>query len=357
MGDRSYDVHVGSGLLLTAGALIRKVLGPRRLFIIQDERVVNPWGDKLAASLKAEGFSFEAASVPSGETSKSVGQLERLWEQMAGLAFTRDTAIVALGGGVVGDLAGFLAASFLRGIPFVQIPTTLLAMVDSSVGGKTGINLAAGKNLVGAFWQPALVLADTDTLSTLPDAEFRSGMAEVIKYGVIRDAALFAWIEQSGADFSPSGVAEIVRRSVEIKAEVVEGDEREISGLRAILNFGHTLGHAIEAEGGYSTFRHGEAIAIGMVAAFLALAQDCGWTQEDHNRLVGLLEKNHLPTKLSSRYSHERLLERTRVDKKAVSGEVRYVLPTRIGHVEVVKSVTDKNVRWALEQVSDSKGD
>ncbi len=358
LGDRAYAVHVGSGLLPHAGTLVRQTIGDRRLFLVYDESVAQPWAASLTQTLKSGGFSIEAASVPSGEASKCVAQLERLWEQMARLAFTRDTAIIALGGGVVGDLAGFLAASFLRGIPFIQIPTTLLAMVDSSVGGKTGINLAAGKNLVGAFWQPALVIADTDTLSTLPEAELRSGMAEVIKYGVIRDPALFAWIEQLGSDIPQTDLAEIVRRSVEIKAEVVASDERETSGLRAILNFGHTLGHAIEAEGGYSTFRHGEAIAIGMAAAsLLALVQDDGWTQTDHKRLVDLLAKTGLPTRLPVPYSQERLIERTRVDKKAVSGQVRYVLPTRIGHAEVVKKVSDDSVRWALEQIREPKSD
>jgi 3-dehydroquinate synthase len=358
LGERAYAVHVGSGLLAQVGILVRQAIGDRRLFLVYDEAVAQPWAAKLIESLKSGGFSLESASVPSGEGSKCVTQIEQLWEQMARLAFTRDTAIIAMGGGVVGDLAGFLAASFLRGIPFIQIPTTLLAMVDSSVGGKTGINLAAGKNLVGSFWQPALVVADTDTLSTLPKAELRSGMAEVIKYGVIRDPGLFSWLEQMGGDIPHEDLAETVRRSVLIKAEVVAGDERETSGLRAILNFGHTLGHAIEAEGKYTAFRHGEAIAIGMVAAsLLALVQDDGWTQSDHNRLVGLLEKTGLPTRLPASYLQDRIIERTRVDKKAVSGQVRYVLPTRIGHVEVVKTVSEDSVRWALEQIREPKGD
>jgi len=352
LGDRSYDVVVGSSLLGNCAESIGEVLGKPRLFVLFDEAVALPWAQQVMDSLSTAGFAFDHVSVPSGEKSKSVAEISRLWEMMAQRAFTRDTTLVAVGGGVIGDLGGFLAGSYLRGIPFVQIPTTLLAMVDSSVGGKTGINLQAGKNLVGAFWQPALVLADIDTLSTLPIEEFRSGMAEVIKYGVIRDPDLFSWLEQLGPNPAAADLTRIVHRSVQIKAEVVSGDERETTGLRAILNFGHTLGHAIEAEGAYSAFRHGEAIAIGMVAAsLLALKRETGWSSDDHSRLEKLLKQSELPTSLPKGYSARRLIDRTRVDKKAVSGQVRYILPTSLGSVKFVKGVDENAVLSVLHEI------
>lgn len=295
--------------------------------------------------------------VPMGEQSKSAEAVAAMWNALAEADFTRDSAIVALGGGVVGDLAGFAAATFLRGIAFVQIPTTLLAMVDSSVGGKTGINLSAGKNLVGSFWQPRLVLADLDCLRTLPDGERHSGMAEVIKYGVIRDAQLFAFLEEHVEHLFEAGEAvhlrAVVRRSVEIKAEVVTADERE-DGLRRILNFGHTIGHAIEAEGGYGALRHGEAVGIGMVAASLLTlrrGQSPEWTDAEHARLVRLVELAQLPVRVPAGMTAAALLDRTRVDKKARNGQVRYILPVRLGEVEVVRDVTDEMVLGVLREL------
>ena len=353
LGDRAYDVIVGCGLLGDAAGFIRERMTASRYLVVYDEAVADTWTKRVEQSLATASLHFDSVSVPSGEKSKCASQLDRLWEFMAGRAYTRDTALIVVGGGVLGDLGGYLAASFLRGIPFVQVPTTLLAMVDSSVGGKTGINLAAGKNLVGAFWQPSLVVADIESLSTLPIEELRSGMAEVIKYGVIRDAELFGWLEQRPSELSREDLAHIVKRSVEIKAEVVANDERETTGLRAILSFGHTLGHAIEAEGDYSAYRHGEAIAIGMVAASLIAVgmkfED--WTDVEHERPVALLRKNGLPTRLTATASIQKLVDRTRVDKKAVSGSVRYVLPTRMGHVKLVKGVDDRLVVSALEQI------
>ena len=348
LGDRSYHIYIGRGLVGECGAAVREVISGGKLLLAYDEAVA-AIAKHIEDSLAVAGFTVVPAPIPSGEQSKCTEQLDALWNRMAEADFTRDCGLVAVGGGVVGDLAGFAAASFLRGIPFVQVPTSLLAMVDSSVGGKTGINLAAGKNLVGAFWQPRLVLVDLECLHTLPVAERNSGLAEVIKYGVIRDADFFAFLEKNlTLLFNPAEderLATAVRRSVQIKADVVRADERE-GGLRRILNFGHTIGHAVEAEGGYSALRHGEAIAIGMVAAsLLTLKRNVpGWTKIEHERLSRLIGMAHLPVHMPESMSAQALLDRTRVDKKAAGGRVRYVLPTRLGHVETVSDVTDEMV-------------
>ncbi len=349
LAERSYDIHIGQRLLDSLGGWMKETLRGRQVMIAYDEALASPWMKIVFKTVSDAGFDVLTAPIPTGEPSKCTAELARLWDRMAEANFTRDAAMIALGGGVTGDLVGFAAASFLRGIDFVQIPTSLLAMVDSSVGGKTGINLESGKNLVGAFWQPRLVVADLDCLGTLSEAERNSGMAEVIKYGVIRDAEFFAFLEENIENVFDPGNADklthVVKRSVEIKADVVANDERE-GGLRRILNFGHTIGHAIEAEGHYRDFRHGEAIAIGMVAASLLTVRRApeGWTATEHDRLVRLIERANLPVRLPAGYSAQALLDRTRVDKKALGGTVRYVLPTRMGHVETVKDVSDEAV-------------
>jgi 3-dehydroquinate synthase len=357
LGERSYSIHIGNRLLDTAAISVAEVLQARRVMLVYDAAIASPWMKRVKRLLESGGFQVFVHEVPMGEQSKSAEAVARLWNALAEADFTRDSAIVALGGGVVGDLAGFAAATFLRGIAFVQIPTTLLAMVDSSVGGKTGVNLPAGKNLVGAFWQPRLVLADLDCLLTLPEGERHSGMAEVIKYGVIRDAQLFAFLEEHIDNLFEPGEAvhlrAVVRRSVEIKADVVTADERE-DGLRRILNFGHTLGHAIEAEGGYGALRHGEAVGIGMVAASLLTlrrGQSPEWTDAEHARLVRLVERAHLPVRVPDGMTAAALLDRTRVDKKARNGQVRYILPVRLGEVEVVRDVTDELVLGVLREL------
>ncbi|MDK2972001.1 MAG: 3-dehydroquinate synthase [Candidatus Sumerlaeota bacterium] len=362
LAERSYDILIGCRLFDSIAGLVREAVDGRKVMLAYDSAVASPWAKLLLKNLSEAGFEVLAHEVPSGEKSKNTETMVDFWNAMAEAEFTRDSGIVALGGGVVGDLAGFAAASFLRGIAFVQIPTTLLAMVDSSVGGKTGINLEAGKNLVGAFWQPRLVVADIDCLKTLPEPERNSGMAEVIKYGVIRDAGFFEFLEESMESvFDPAESANLrrmIKRSVEIKAEVVGADERE-GGLRRILNFGHTIGHAIEAEGEYGTLRHGEAISIGMVAASrLALlrGESDGWTDKEHERLVRLFEKANLPTRLQEGYTVEGLIDRTRVDKKAKNGKVRYILPVRMGEVETVRDVTDEMVARVLTELGASRG-
>ncbi|MDX1973502.1 MAG: 3-dehydroquinate synthase [Candidatus Sumerlaeia bacterium] len=356
LGERAYTVHVGSGLLHTSNELLRAAMPGKKCLIITDDLVAPHWAAPVQSRLREMGYECDTVIIPHGETSKSAEMLARLWNELAERNFTRDSAVVALGGGVIGDLVGFVAASFLRGIRFVQIPTTLLAMVDSSVGGKTGINLPRGKNLVGAFWQPTLVLADLDTLKTLPDQQIRAGMAEVVKYGVIYDAEFFRWLEENAGDvLNPEAIGireHIVRRSVEIKADVVTQDERE-DGLRRILNFGHTIGHAIEAVGHYEHFFHGEAISIGMVAASLLTLRrgKSSWNQDNHQRLVHLLERLELPVRIPGIYGAADLLDRTKVDKKALRGTVRYVLPTRLGEIETVTDITDEMVLGVLTEL------
>ncbi len=353
LAERSYNVHVAHGLLNNSDAELKAALHGDKVMVIYDAALRHNWCTRVEEALKRCGVDVHLAEVSTGETSKSAEVLANLWNELARLNFTRESTIVALGGGVIGDLAGFVAASYLRGIEFIQIPTSLLAMVDSSVGGKTGINISRGKNLVGAFWQPQLVLADLATLETLSPQHLRAGMAEVVKYGVIYDAEFFAYLEANGERILDSQALDvrehIVRRSVEIKAAVVTQDERE-SGLRRILNFGHTIGHAIEAVGNYQEFVHGEAISIGMVAAskLTLLRGQSKWDETCHNRLQALLMRLELPTKIPPHMSATELLDRTKVDKKAQRGNVRYVLPTRLGEMETVNNITDEQVLSVL---------
>ena len=267
--DRSYAIVVGQGVIDSLGSALT-ALAARRAIVVADEAIAATHAARAIASLGRAGVETTLLVVPAGEASKSAAEAARLWNELARLAVDRRTHVVAVGGGVVGDLTGFVAATFARGLPLWQVPTTLVAQVDSAIGGKTGINLDTGKNLVGAFWQPRGVVADIDTLATLPEREFTSGLAEVLKYGVILDADLFAWLEANAPAIrrrDPAALLHIVERSAALKAHVVERDEHETSGLRAILNYGHTFAHAFETAAGYGTLLHGEAVAIGMAAA------------------------------------------------------------------------------------------
>jgi 3-dehydroquinate synthase len=293
-------------------------------------------------SLARAGFEAETVVVPAGEPSKSVKCVEKCYDQLAVHRLERKSFIVALGGGVVGDLAGFVAATYLRGISFVQVPTTLLAQVDSSVGGKVGVNLKAGKNLVGAFHQPRLVLCDLDTLRTLPMREYRAGLAEVIKYGIIYDAELFERLEREMEKLlrrEPNVLAGVIARCCEIKAEVVSQDETE-SGLRAILNFGHTIGHALEAISHYGKYLHGEAISIGQVAAAKLSQEVLGLPPRDVERIGGLFDRAGLPTNIALNQGQRRkLFAAMKLDKKVSGGEIKFVLARRIGEVEFGQKV------------------
>jgi 3-dehydroquinate synthase len=350
--DRSYDIVVGSGVLGSIGPAVAAT-GARRAVVITDAAVAGSHAAATAASLQTAGLDVATLTVPSGEASKSVAALERLWNEMARLAVDRHTHVVGVGGGVVGDLAGFAAATFGRGLPVWHVPTTLVAQVDSAIGGKTGINLAAGKNLVGSFWQPRGVIADVDTLATLPDREFKSGLAEVVKYGMILDPEFFDWLAANTAAIlgrNAAALRHVVGRSAALKAGVVERDEREITGLRAILNYGHTFAHAYETAAGYGTLLHGEAVAIGMVSA-AALAQSLGRIGPDIvARQKQLLRAFDLPVTVptGAGFTADALLATMARDKKTVGGRLRFVLPTRIGHVELVDGIDPAAVRAIL---------
>ncbi len=338
LGDRSYPIQLVHDGWQTLPQRIEAALGDVSHFlVICDEAVSERWADPLADAL-GQQFRCDLATIPSGETSKSIDMLGQLWDWMLTSGSDRRSVVIAVGGGVIGDLAGFAAATYARGLRFVQLPTTLLAMVDSSVGGKTGINLEGAKNMVGAFWQPSLVVIDTATLQTLDDRSYRSGLAEVIKYGVIEDADFFAWLEQHADALlqrQPEAMQYAIARSCQIKANVVADDERETSGRRAILNYGHTFAHAIEATAGYGTWLHGEAVSIGMAMAG-KLAQfmrrvDGQFVQRQNQ----LLERFGLPIRWDQA-DPEKMIPVMQLDKKVQHARLRFVLPSRLGHVELV---------------------
>lgn len=346
LGERSYDILIGKGLLSQAAEHLRPLKLGKRGVIVTDTNVESRYAGAVCDALAKDGCTAEVLSVPAGEASKSLRQANRLFEKLPSLGLDRHSFLIALGGGVVGDLAGYVAACYLRGIALVQIPTSLLAQVDSSVGGKTGVNLPQGKNLIGAFYQPKLVLADTDTLGTLPERELRSGFAEVIKHGAIRDAAFFEWLEREYKQvlaLDPDAVAHVVRRCCEIKAEVVSADERE-SGLRAILNLGHTVGHAMEALSEYVGLLHGEAIAMGMCCAARLSVKRTGLSEAEAKRLCDLIAASGLPTRLGDSFQLEELLAATRLDKKARDGKLRFVLLKRLGEATISDAVTDADI-------------
>jgi 3-dehydroquinate synthase len=338
LAERSYDILVGGGLIGRAGELATPLLGQKRVIVITDKNVARLHLETLLESFRRAGIAAESIVLPAGEQTKSFAELEALCDRLLDLKVERHTTLVALGGGVIGDLTGFAASIMLRGIEFIQVPTTLLAQVDSSVGGKTGINTSHGKNLVGSFYQPRLVLADTDVLDTLPKRELRAGYAEIVKYGLINDPAFFGWLEGHGASLlagDPTARRHAIVTSCQAKATIVGADERE-SGQRALLNLGHTFGHALEAECGYSDeLLHGEAVAIGMVMAF-DLSASLGLAPlEDAARLRRHLASLGLPTEPGSiqgrNWSAARLIEHMGKDKKVKDGRIGFVLTRGIG--------------------------
>lgn len=355
LGSRSYPVMVGEGLLESLGRRCRPMGFAARCAVIADGNVATRFGHLAMGSLREAGFDPVLVPVVPGEVSKRLGTVERCHEALVGHRLERRSFVVALGGGVTGDLAGFVAATHLRGIGLVQVPTTLLAQVDSSVGGKVGVNLRAGKNLVGAFLQPRLVLCDLETLATLPDREYRSGLAEVIKYGIIRDAGLFRRLERDLDGLlrrDPKVLGPVIARCCAIKAEVVGADETE-GGLRAILNFGHTLGHALEAITAYGRYLHGEAISIGQVAAAMLSRRHCGLAVADVVRIRDLFQRADLPVsvRLTPR-QRERLMGAMRLDKKVRGGEVKFVLARGIGEVVWNQSVPDADIHDVLGRLA-----
>ena len=352
---RSYTIHVGDTILQDIGGLL-KTDCVQRAVIVSDQSVNATHGKTVAEALQDASITIDHLTIPSGEASKSLAEAERLWNEFARLKIDRKTAILAVGGGVIGDLTGFVAATFSRGLDFWQVPTTLVAQVDSAIGGKTGVNLPAGKNLVGAFWQPRGVVADISTLTTLPDREYVSGLAEVVKYGMILDTDFFHWLEDNALrvkDREKRSVAHIVRRSAELKTLVVERDEREITGLRACLNYGHTFAHAFETATGYGTLLHGEAVSLGMMAA-ASLA--CSMNRIDQlvvDRQQKLLETLGLPvsTTTLNGIENDDLLGIMSRDKKSIGGKLRFILPSTIGEVETVDNVCHEFIVSAINKL------
>lgn len=339
LADRSYDIQIGKGILDGVVQFVQQRCEATHVVVITDTNVDPLYGDKLADRFTDEQFEAHVMVVDAGEASKAPEVLADLWETMLEEGVDRGSVVIAVGGGVVGDLAGFAAATFARGLKFFQVPTSLLAQVDSSVGGKTGVNLPGGKNMVGAFWQPQGVVIDVDVLETLPEREFRAGMAEVVKYGVIMDEKFFGWLETNMDAINardPDALAYLIERSCRLKADVVEEDEREESGRRAILNYGHTFCHAIEAATNYQGILHGEGVAIGMVCASKLAEQMERIDPECTQRQVALLEKLGLPTTVPAELDAEELMHLMWRDKKVQAGELRFVLPSRIGSVELV---------------------
>lgn len=356
LGTRAYDIQVGSGLLADAGVHIRPLLAQPRLVIITDDNVARWHLETVTASLERVGIAHAQIVLPAGEATKDFHHLALLCDQVLALGIERRTTLLALGGGVIGDIAGFAASILLRGLDFVQVPTTLLAQVDSSVGGKTGINTAAGKNLVGAFHQPRLVLADTSVLGTLDDRELRAGYAEVVKYGLLGDRAFFQWLEENGQAVlarEPGAVRHAVATSCRSKAAVVAADERE-GGVRALLNLGHTFGHALEAQTGFGpSLLHGEAVSIGMVLAFELSARLGLAPREDVMRLRRHLQRLGLPADLSVLAGHnasaESLIAHMQTDKKIRDGRLTFVLAHGIGRAFVSRDVAEADLRVLLD--------
>jgi len=354
LGNRSYAIKIGGGLLVRLGKECARLKLGGRCAIITDTNAGKHYAKTVFNSLACAGFSPVLLVVPAGETAKSLRTVQACYDQLASHRLERKSFIVALGGGVVGDLAGFVAATYLRGVPFVQVPTTLLAQVDSSVGGKTGVNLKSGKNLVGAFYQPRLVLCDLDTLETLSEREFRAGLAEVIKYGIIYDSRLFAQLERDMPKLlkrEPKTLAAVVARCCEIKAKVVGRDETD-NGLRAILNFGHTIGHAIENSSGYGKFLHGEAISVGQVLAAKLSNKILALSMRDVERIKNLFERAGLTTKINlNPAQRQRLFAAMNLDKKVSGGEIKFVLARKIGKVVWNQRVPEKLIGQALDEL------
>jgi 3-dehydroquinate synthase len=339
LADRSYPILIEPGLLGEAGAVLSEQLSSRAVMVVSDERVMGLYGRALKDSLEQAGMRVHQETFPAGEEQKNLANCERLWQACARDRLDRSGAIIALGGGISGDIAGFVAACWMRGVTLVQIPTTLLAMVDSSVGGKTGINSPAGKNLIGAFKQPACVLIDPELLSSMDAREYRSGLAEVLKYGVIRDVSFFQWQEHHAEELAnrdPHAVSYAVAQCCRIKAEYVAEDEFE-QGVRAQLNYGHTFGHALELETRYQQYLHGEAVGLGMRMA-AALAESLGMLEDPQLRARqdGLLSRYQLPlthVALDPMAAAARMASHCQLDKKVTHGRTRFILPRRLGAV------------------------
>ena len=344
-GGHCSEVLIGAGLLENIGSIVRQQLRGPRCAILADENVARLFGAKVLASLRESGCSGELLAIPPGEEAKSMAQAAALCEELSALGLDRSSFLVSLGGGVVGDLTGFVASIYLRGIPYVSIPTTLLAQIDSCIGGKTGVNSGAGKNLIGSFHHPALVVADTETLRSLSERIWNEGFAEAIKHGIIRDAALFDSLDAVDRDHPEA----FIERNIAIKAAIVAADEREHNDVRSLLNFGHTIGHAIEFAAGYGKMLHGEAISLGIVAAAQVSVRRAGLSLGEAARIRAALQAHQLPVALPPDFPREKIFAALPHDKKFENGRVRFVVAHEIGRASVAENVTMEDLHAAVE--------
>ncbi len=347
---QSYRVLIGEGLLKRLGARVRKVLSGQTCAIITDSNVAPLFAERVKQSLTSAGFRPTSITIPAGEKSKTLEQVGAICDQMIAAGLDRQSFVVGLGGGVVGDISGFVAAIYHRGIPHVQIPTTLLAMVDSSIGGKTGVNTRDGKNLIGAIHHPLLVIDDLDVLKSLPRREFNQGFAEIIKHAVIADAKMFRTLRSWKATEAVA-LQRLIKRNIEIKSRIVTKDERDRTGERALLNFGHTVGHAIERAGDYRKFLHGEALSLGIIAACAVSVKKAGLTPDQRDAIVDLLRRFELPTTLPKSFPRKKIFDALKFDKKFEGGKVRFVVTPRMGTAHLANDVTLDDIREAVKQL------
>jgi 3-dehydroquinate synthase len=345
-----YRVLVGSSVLKQLGECVRRCLPHKTCAIISDSNVAPLLADRIKRSLTSTSFDPTLITIPAGEKSKTLQQASAICEQMIAAGLDRKSFVIGLGGGVIGDISGFVAAIYHRGIPHVQIPTTLLAMVDSSIGGKTGVNTADGKNLLGAVHQPSLVIDDLDVLKTLPHREFNQGFAEIIKHAIIADAKMFRQL-QSWETSDAFALLRLIKRNIKIKAAFVARDERDRTGKRALLNFGHTVGHAIERAGDYRRFLHGEALSLGIVAACAISIKRAGLLPGQRDAVTDLLQRFDLPTRLPKNFSREKIFNALKFDKKIEGGKIRFVVTPKIGAAHVSRDVTMEDIREAIDQL------
>ena len=350
VGRHRYRVLIGLGLLKQLGATLRQHLPRKTCAIISDKNVAPLFADRVKQRLTAAGFQPILITIPAGEQSKTLEQAGAICDQMIAAGLDRQSFVIGLGGGVVGDISGFVAAIYHRSIPHVQIPTTLLAMVDSSIGGKTGVNTRDGKNLTGAVHHPSVVIDDLDVLKTLPPREFNQGFAEIIKHAVIADAKMFRKLQSWGAS-EGLGLQALIKRNIKIKSRIVAKDERDRTGERALLNFGHTVGHAIERAGDYRKFLHGEALSLGIVAACAISIRRAGLAPDQRDAIVDLLRQFELPTTLPKNFSREKIFDALPHDKKFEAGKVRFVVMPRIGVAHLANDVTLDDIREAVKDL------
>jgi 3-dehydroquinate synthase len=347
LGERSYDISIGGNILKEIGNILKSFDLSPKIAIVSNPTVYPLYGKRVSDSLKRAKFDVITVTIPDGEKYKDLVWVQHIYDELLKAKVERWSALIALGGGVIGDITGFVASTYMRGIAYIQVPTTLLAQVDSSVGGKTGVNHKLGKNMIGTFYQPRLVWIDVDTLKTLPRRELLAGLAEVIKYGVIWDKELFNFLEVNRdkiLNLDRDALIHIIKRSCEIKAAVVSKDERE-SGLRAILNYGHTIGHAIETATEYKRYLHGEAVAIGMHLEAKLSNMLKFIDKKDVLRIEALIDSYGLPSEAPADLDIKHLLSSMELDKKAVAGELRFILPEKIGKVRIHKGVLEKAIR------------